>query len=590
MLEGFRERKLDVTVALQELSEVADGVGAKSVKERIDKTLVKKLEEDRFHLVVVGEFNHGKSTFVNALLGETVLPVGVTPTTAAIHHLKFSETPESTVVYQSGKRESIPFGDTRKFAVNGGTSVDEVDYLEVGYPATLLKERILLVDTPGVNDLSLQRADITYSYIPRADAVLFLLDAGQILKESERQFLQDKLLKASRDKIVFVITKWDILNDDEKKEALAYARTQLANLVKDPVVFPVSAETALQGGGMDKSGMPELLAHLTNFLAEERGRILLDNALGEGLNVASLLGKGIDARRRSLLMKSDELDRRISMLEEDLKGQASTIEQRRTKIREEIGGIKVHAQKDLERFVEETIRQLPEVIDNAKKEDLRKFLPAFLEDNFKTWAEAEGKELGEKLEALTEKTVALIREDAGAATQKVAQTLGGDVKKLDIQIDTFKYDAGVAAVLMVGLGTMMFVNFMVGGLLALAAPVLAIVVRDRVDAEYKKQAKDKAPEVVREAAKQVGPKLDEMIEDFANKLDAWVVNAGEELHREVLEVLNGTRDARKGGEKEEGAFAAEVEGQEQKLGRAKTRIEELRAMLWAPKDRLRVQS
>ena len=63
-----------------------------------------------------------------------------------------------------------------------------------------------------MNDLSLQRADITYSYIPRADAVLFLLDAGQILKESERVFLNDKLLKASRDKIVFVITKWDLLS------------------------------------------------------------------------------------------------------------------------------------------------------------------------------------------------------------------------------------------------------------------------------------------------------------------------------------------------------------------------------------------
>ena len=55
--------------------------------------------------------------------------------------------------------------------------------------------------------------------------------------------------------------------------------------MKDPVVFPISAETALQGGKMAESGMPELLAHLTTFLAEERGRILLDNALGEGLNV-----------------------------------------------------------------------------------------------------------------------------------------------------------------------------------------------------------------------------------------------------------------------------------------------------------------
>ena len=70
---------------------------------------MKKLEEDRFHLVVVGEFNHGKTTFVNALLGEHALAVGVTPTTAAIHHIKYAETPEATVVYTSGKRESIPF-------------------------------------------------------------------------------------------------------------------------------------------------------------------------------------------------------------------------------------------------------------------------------------------------------------------------------------------------------------------------------------------------------------------------------------------------------------------------------------------------
>ncbi|MFO0739146.1 MAG: dynamin family protein [Labilithrix sp.] len=588
MLEGFRERKLDVTVALQELGEIATNLGAKSLKDRLDRELVKKLEEDRFHLVVVGEFNHGKSSFVNALLGETVLPTGVTPTTAAIHQLKYADTPEATVVYQSGKRDSLAFEEARKFAVGGGSSVDDVDYLEVGYPAPLLKERILLVDTPGVNDLSLQRADITYSYIPRADAVLFLLDAGQILKESERQFLNEKLLKASRDKIVFVITKWDILNEDEKKEALAYARTQLANLVKDPVVFPISAETALSGQ-LEKSGMPELLAHLTHFLAEERGRILLDNALGEGVNVGNLLTKGVDARRRALGMKADELDRRIKVLEDDLKGTAGTIEQRRMKIREEISGIKVGAQKDLEKFVEETIRQLPNVIESAKQDDLRKFLPSFLEDTFRQWAEAESKEIASKLEVLAEKTIALIKEDAHDATKRVGEALGHDVKKLDIQIDTFRYDAGIAAVLVLGLG-MMFVNVMVGGLLTIAAPIMALVLRDRMDAEYKKRAVEQAPEVIRQAAKQVGPKIDEMVEDFAKKLDTWVVTAGEELYREILEVLNSARDARAKADHDEAKAKTETDEQETKLEAAKKRVADLRATLWSPKDKVRIDS
>jgi small GTP-binding protein len=588
MLEGFHERKVEVVGSLQELGQIAVGLGAKSLKDRLDKELVKKLEEDRFHLVVVGEFNHGKSTFVNALLGETVLPVGVTPTTAAIHQLKYADKPEATVVYQSGKRDVITFEETRRFAVGGGSSADEVDFLEVGYPAALLKERILLVDTPGVNDLSLQRADITYSYIPRADAVLFLLDAGQILKESERQFLNDKLLKASRDKIVFVITKWDILNDDEKKEALAYARTQLANLVKAPVVFPISAETALQGHeGMAKSGMPELLQHLTTFLAEERGRILLDNALGEGVNVSNLLSRGVDARRRALTMKSDELERRIKTLEDDLKGTAGTIEQRRMKIREEISGIKVAASKDLERFVEDTVRQLPNIIESAKQDDLRKFLPAFLEDTFRQWAEAESKEIAGKLEQLAERTIALIKEDAHDATKRVGEALGHDVRKLDIQIDTFRYDAGIAAVLVLGLG-MMFVNVMVGGLLTIAAPIMALVLRDRIDAEYKKRAAEQAPEVLRQAAKQVGPKMDEMIEDFAKKLDAWVVTAGVELYREVLEVLNAARDARAKVDHDEARAKSDVDAHETRLDKAKKRITDLRSALWSPKEKVRI--
>lgn len=586
MLEGFRERKGEVTSALQELGEIAGALGAKSLRERLERNLVKKLDEDRFHLVVVGEFNHGKSTFVNALLGETALPVGVTPTTAAIHHLKYADAPEATVVYQSGKRESIAFGDARKFAVGGGSSVEEVDYLEVGYPAALLKERILLVDTPGVNDLSLQRADITYSYIPRADAVLFLLDAGQILKESERQFLNEKLLKASRDKIVFVITKWDILSEDEKKEALAYARAQLANLVKDPVVFPISSETAL-AGKREESGMPELLAHLTKFLAEERGRILLDNALGEGENVGSLLTKGVDARRRSLSMKTEELERRIKTLEEDLRGTAGTIEQRRMKIREEVTGIKVGAQKDLERFVEDTIRQLPNVVESAKQDDLRKFLPAFLEDTFRQWAEAESKEIASKLETLAEKTIALIKEDAHDATNRVGEALGSDVRKLDVQVDTFRYDAGIAAVLVLGLG-MMFVNVMVGGLLTIAAPIMALVLRDRIDAEYKKRAIEQAPAVLRQAAAQVGPKIDEMIEDFAKKLDAWVVTAGEELYREILEVLNASRDARATAGHDDAKAKDDVEAQAARLAKARSRVGELRGSLWASKDRVRI--
>jgi small GTP-binding protein len=586
-LDAFFERRDEVVNALRSLGDVATSLGTKSLRERVDRELVRKLEEDRFHLVVVGEFNHGKTTFVNALLGHAALPVGVTPTTAAIHHIRWAEKPEATVVMSGGERQPIPFEDAKRFAVGGGAKAEEVDYLEIGYPAPLLKERILLVDTPGVNDLSLQRADITYSYIPRADAVLFLLDAGQILKESERVFLNDKLLKASRDKIVFVITKWDLLSADEQREALAYAKNHLSALVKDPVVFPVSAETAL-AGKQAASGLPELVAHLTRFLAEERGRILLDNALGEGLGVSQLLSKGVDARRRSIQMKNDEIERRIAALEKDLQGTAGTIEQRRMAIREDVAGIKMGARKDLDHFVEEVVRQLPNVIDAAKPGDLKQYLPAFLEDAYKTWAEEETKEIAMKLEALAEKTVALVREDAHESAKRVAAVMGSDARKLDVQVDSIKYDMGVVALMFGGIA-LMTVNLMVGGILAVAAPaIFAMFARGKIHEEFKKRAKEMAPDVMRETAKKVAPKLDALIEEFAQKLDAWVVNAGEELHREVVEVLKATKEARDGGQTDETAANAAVEGQAAALAKVTERIEKLRGELWSPRERVRV--
>ncbi|WP_437861544.1 dynamin family protein [Sorangium sp. So ce363] len=580
MLESFHSRKDDVTGALRDLVTFAEALGAKSVATRITNDLVKKLDADRFHLVVVGEFNHGKTTFVNALLGASILPVGVTPTTAVIHHLEYAADPRAEVVYASGERTGLPFEDVRAFTVGGerSSSAGEVKFLEVGYPAELLRERVVLVDTPGVNDLSLQRADITYSYIPRSDAVLFLIDAGQPLKESERVFLQEKLLGQSRDKILFVVTKRDIWSQDEEVEALAYIRSELGKLVKSPVVFPISSERALEGD-RPGSGMPELLDHLTRFLAEERGRILLDNALGEGLESARLLGKGVDARRRATAMSREELSRRIEMIEKDLAGQSRTIEERRAGIREEVSAIRAWVHRDLDRFVDDVLRQLPAIIDEAHTDEIKVYLGAFLERTFAEWAQAETKEIATALEALAEKTIALVREDAHDVAKRVSEALGGDVKPPNVEVDTFGYDVGVFALFTIGLGVM-FTNALLGGILALAAPVLAVYVKEKVEAETRKKAKEMAPIALREAATRIGPKLDEMIQEFASRLDAWVVTAGQELHREVIEVLKAAREERVQAEPSSESQLKACDAQAEALQALTSRLEGLRSALW----------
>ena len=592
MLEQFHSRRDEVVTTLRDLHASAEAIGAKSLAARIDSDLVQKLAADRFHLVVVGEFNHGKTTFVNSLLGGGILPVGVTPTTAVIHHLEYSETPRAEVVFESTKRHEVPFERIKQFAVGGDRAAllggehltdgagDDVKYLQVGYPAELLRERIVLVDTPGVNDLSLQRADITYSYIPKSDAVLFLLDAGQPLKESERVFLTEKLLGQSRDKIIFVVTKCDIWSDDERAEALAYIHSELGKLVKTPVVFPVSSERALEGNRAE-SGMPELLDHLTRFLAEERGRILLDNALGEGADAARLLRRGIDARRRALAMSSEELTRRIDALEKDLAGQHRTIEERRASIREEISAIKAWMRRDLEHFVTDVTGKLQKVIDDTSSRDLKLHLGAFLQTTFTEWAQEETREIAAALEKLAEKTIALVRDDAHDVAKRLGDTLGGDMKPPEVTVDRFKYDVGIFALLAGGLG-LVFTNPLLGGVLLAASPVLAVFAKNKFEKEARSKAKELAPQAIRDAAARIGPKLEEMIQDFANRLDQWVVTAGEELHREVIEVLRAARTERNAQQPALEAGVNECDHKVESLENITARIGSLRLALQAP--------
>jgi hypothetical protein len=134
---------------------------------------------------------------------------------------------------------------------------------------------------------------------------------------------------------------------------------------------------------------------------------------------------------------------------------------------------------------------------------------------------------------------------------------------------------------------LMAVNLMAGGVLAIAGPaIFAMFARGRIHEEFKKRANELAPEVMRETAKKVAPKLDSLIEEFAQRLDAWVISAGEELHREVVEVLQAAKAARDSGQGDEQSVTAAVEGQAAALAKVTEGIEKLRAALWVPRVRV----
>jgi small GTP-binding protein len=540
------ERKKAIREVLVRVADVAERAGLASVARDVRTTRLPKLDEERFSLVVLGEFNHGKSTFINALLGESLLPVGITPTTAVLAQIRHGAAVRAEAVYESGARRPIEparLGDwltvegaaaRKPEGIEGG---DPLAHVEIVHPSPLLEDQVTIVDTPGVNDINEQRAEITYGYVPRADAVLFLLDAGQILTASERQFLEERILRSSRDRLVFVVTKVDRLDPADLEEALAFARKHLRTIVGDPVVFPISAKRALAG---DKAAgrLEPLLAHLRLSLGAERRRLLFDHSLNDASRLAGFVRQSLGMRRRSLELPIGELAERVGRAQERLKEGRRALDEAAEAIAAETAALKARVRQDLAAFTTEFSRVLPEQIGEAAAPDVQKYLGPFIQDTWKAWLENEGEMIAGELERLAERVIEVANEKSEGVTSGVAEDLAGGDHRLQFAVDTFKYDASVFALGALGTTVFLFVNTLAGGLLTLAAPIVALVLKGRAAREVKAEARERAPEAVRKVAAAVGPKLDEIVDGFASRLREFIAEAGAALARGIAEVLD----------------------------------------------------
>ncbi len=583
MLQRHREYKEQVTVALTDLARLAGDLGMQSLRTDIEGVRLPKLAEERFNLVVLGEFNHGKSTFVNALLGQALLPVGITPTTATINHIVWGDPPSARAIKEDGTTEEVDVSDLADFVTLDGERSTGIRYVELGYPAEILRDKVTLVDTPGVNDINEQRAEITYSYIPRADAVIFLLDGTQPLKRSEISFIRHRLMRRSKDKLIFVLGKSDLLSEDDLAEAMAFTRENLSKLVEDPEIFAASPRLYL-AEQHEQSGMLPFMDYMRRYLDEQRGRVLLDNALSDGLRTVSYVRSSLGIKRMSQQLSVEELTRRIEEVKGRLDSTQQNLQDILQRVKDETGAIKASVRHDLRGFSDGFCKAMPAQIDAVDAQDVKRYLQFFIQDKFKEWAEAEGDKVAELLERLAEEIIQVTNENVHGVLDAVAERFGPADTKVELEVDTLRYDVGVFALGALGTTVFLFVNTFVGGLLTIAAPVLAVVVRERLGARIKSQAKEKGPEAVRKAADAIGPRFEEIVDQFADRLILFINNAGEALHRGISEVLDQALAERLEQQESVEDLTVELDEQEALLKVFEERLSTLREGLWAEEE------
>ena len=241
------------------------------VKQWIKKisSLLQSLEQRKFRVAIVGEFNRGKTSFVNALLGREVLPADYIPTTASINRITYNDTPNAYIIMRDGKRISIEISELANYVTKLSKESAEqaalIDEAVVEYPSFFCRNGVDLIDTPGMNDETPMN-QITISKLEDIDIAIITIDASMPFSMTECSFTAQLLESKQVCQIIIVITKIDLVEAEERQKIQDFIVNKVRKDVREyltknnmsemllnkyheifdnPIVFSVSSTDAL---------------------------------------------------------------------------------------------------------------------------------------------------------------------------------------------------------------------------------------------------------------------------------------------------------------------------------------------------------
>jgi len=294
-----------------------------------------RLMEGRFHLAVLGQFKRGKSTLLNALISEPILPVSVIPLTSVPTFIHFGSASMIRVHY--GDNRSVeeftgaPTSDRTDFLVKYVTEEGNpenrlgVTEVEVVLQASILSKGVVFIDTPGIGSTYRHNTQATLNFLQQCDAALFLISADPPITDVELDFLRQVRQKVPR--LFFVLNKVDYLSADECDQALFFFRKILAEhleVYEDIPVFCTSARKGLEAKVKQnkeewvESGVAELETHLIEFLIREKFSALCEAISLRATDAVEAVLMGVRISLQALHLPEKTLEEKLLLFEKSL--------------------------------------------------------------------------------------------------------------------------------------------------------------------------------------------------------------------------------------------------------------------------------
>lgn len=297
------------------------------------EALQTRLVSGQFRLAVLGQFKRGKSTLLNALLGDELLPTDILPVTAIPTFISAAEKIDVQVSFNT---EAAPV----KFSLTPGHSLRDflneyvtetgnpnnhrqVKQVDVGHPAEILKQGIVLIDTPGIGSTNKHNTEVAYQVLPQCDAALFLVSPDPPITEIELDYLKE--IRQRLPRTFFLLNKVDFLDEKEKLVSLKFLADQLAPLYDGaPLVLPISAREGLNarladdGDSWKNSGMQQVEQNLIDFFAREKQQILQDSLQRRTCDQLYSINMQLQLSISALMLPEAELKKRIEQFRQSL--------------------------------------------------------------------------------------------------------------------------------------------------------------------------------------------------------------------------------------------------------------------------------
>ncbi len=536
----------DLAVTLRDrardIADLATELGLPGLGEHIVADTARRLELAQLRVLVVGEIKQGKSTLINALLGEVVLPSGVTPTTGAVVQIVREDHPGRFLVGPDGARTDLEPEHFKKLAKG---KEEHVGTLLVATTSEHLPPGVELIDTPGINDLERFRSLISRGELPRGDAIILVLDATQVLKLTEVAFLRDALTaiggtEGTGATLLLALNRIDLVPDAERGTLIDHIHRELTAVLPGSVeVFQTDARGTSKNPDADTLGAREVrrLRERLRELGRRSPTVLPTRARASLQRSVDLLLHHAAIEARALRLESATLQAELKEVREALVQRRLDLDKIEATI---AAGRSVIARDCHEHLVAFRGELQTSILAQLERSDLRStadLLPGAIQDALLHFTYHEAERLRLALEQLSREAIHTCGEQAQRRLAETMLNLGFRGPVVHLQPPSVGVEAGTLAVGIAGTAIMYFGNIVAGMLVTIAAPMATMFLRERSIRELREAARKSVPHALTQSFSELEATLLRAVDSHVAGLREYVVLAHNQLGTHLQALL-----------------------------------------------------